>query len=58
MAVHGGNVAHTGLLISTFLFNIYVIGMVVKLEKVRLGVEVNGIRCGALLYAYDVVLIF
>ena len=39
------------------IVEIYVIGVVVKLEKVRLGVGINGIWCGALLYADDVVLI-
>ena len=32
-------------------------GMVVELEQVRLGVVVDGIYCGALLYADDVVFI-
>ena len=52
--VHCGDWAQTGCL-SLLRFNIYVMGMVVELE--RLGVMVDRSWCGALLNADDVVLI-
>ena len=46
-----------GCPLSPLLYSIYVMGMVEELEKKGVGVKVDGMWCGALLYADDIVLI-
>ena len=50
---------HQGCPLSPLLYSIYmyVVGKVEELEKVGIGVKVDGMWCGALLYADDIVLI-
>ena len=49
--VYSGEGALTGFSTDPIIVqHLYVMGMLVELEKVRLGVMIDGIWCGALLY--------
>ncbi len=46
-----------GCPLSPLLYSIYVMGMLEELEREELGVKMDGMWCGALLYADDIVLL-
>ena len=46
-----------GCFLSSILFNLYIIDVIVKINSINLGIDIDGVNVGMLVYADDVVLL-